>query len=573
MADDDRAPHSVDRRTILIGAAGTAGLVAAGKALVQPPGRAALAAPRLNQLGFLPRAPKHFCLPVGPDQDALGAAPSFRVETIAGGRAFDGPLGPPIDALASAGEHVRAGDFSALVRPGRYRVRVGDRLSHVFEIGETVFAPLLRDAARAFHIIRANAALDDPVTGLHHPASHASEARLIVDGVPRDLTGGWYNAGDYGKWTHMAAIAASQMMWLHELRPAAVRTFVLAVPQTFPGLPDLLQQARWGLEWLLKMQNPDGSVLHKVDSEPVFAWGLAPDADPHPRRARGPSSVDAGVFAGVMLQAARVFAGPDSEFAGRCRASALRAWAWLEAHPHVLHDDPYYADSDPAQERLWAACEMAAATGDPAILAQAARGLDSLGVFPFFWQCPQLLGAMSLARVAGPAGTAARAAIAEGAAAAQAVSAGDPYGYSPRREHYVWGSVERALNGAVACLFAAELGDPAVPRRTAQRLIDHVLGCNALDHVFVTGHGARPTRRPYHWTTRVWNVVMPGWASGGPNCYPAGADPLLKTVIDSGAPPARCFVDACEPDGSWASNEGQTSENAALLLAIGLHSL
>ena len=100
-----------------------------------------------------------------------------------------------------------------------------------------------------------------------------------------------------------------------------------------------------------------------------------------------------------------------------------------------------------------------------------------------------------------------------------------------------------------------------------------MLGCNTLDLSFVTGHGERSVRRPYHWTCRVWGIVMPGWASGGANHLPEAVDPLLKAVIDSGTPPARCFVDACEPNGSWGSNEGQTSENAALILATGLFGL
>lgn len=72
----------------------------------------------------------------------------------------------------------------------------------------------------------------------------------------------------------MAAMSAGCMMWLHELRPDAARKLVLAVPQTYRGIPDLLQQARWGLEWLLKMQNPDGSVLHKIEAADHLASGL-----------------------------------------------------------------------------------------------------------------------------------------------------------------------------------------------------------------------------------------------------------------------------------------------------------
>lgn len=537
-----------------------AGAVTAAPALSAPP-------PQLNQVGYRPGSAKRFVLAVAPGD----AARAFTVETLLGKPVFTGELGETVhDLTITAGEHARTGDFSALTTPGRYRVKVGDRVSAAFGVAEGLYGPLVRDAVRAFFLIRASVAIDDPVTGLRHAAGHRDEAALMVDGRARDLSGGWYNAGDYGKWTHMAAISVSQMMWLHELRPRQSKALELGTPALYPGLPDLLQQARWGLEWLLRMQNPDGSVLHKIDSGPnVYAWGQPPEGDPHPRVVQPGGSLDAGVFVGATMQAARVFDGLDHAFAVRCRAAAQRAWTWLEAHPKVMRDDVNYTDPDPRQEILWATCEMAAATGDAALGVRASAQLRASGVFPFFWPSPQVLGAMSLARGSGEPAARARATIVETAKAAALHVRDDPYGFSTMPQAYSWGSVEVALNTAVICLFAAELGE-ASGRDTAQRLLDYVLGCNALGHSFVTGHGERATRRPYHWTCRVWGVVMPGWASGGPNGGAPGADPRLKALIDAGTPPAKCFVDACENDGSWASNEGQTSENAALLLAAGL---
>ncbi len=500
--------------------------------------------------------------------DTAGRA--FTVETLLGKRVFSGRLDDKVhDLTVTAGEHARTGDFSALTTPGRYRVKVDGQASHPFGIGDGLYGPLVHDAARAFFLIQANVALDDPATGIRHAAGHPDDARLTVDGAVRDLSGGWYNAGDYGKWTHMAAISVSQMMWLHALRLVPATGLKLDVPALYrPARP--VAAGRWGLDWLLRMQNPDGSVLHEVDSRASTPGAGRRRAIRIRRAAQGAASLDAGVFVGVMLQAARVFTPPlDPAFAARCKAAALRAWAWLEAHPKVLHDDYAYTDPDPRQEILWATCEMAVLTGEAALAARADAAIKELGVFPFFWPGPQLLGVMSLARAGGEAGAVARTAIVETAKAVAAHVAEDPYGFSLRPEAYIWGSVEVALNTAVLCLFAAELGE-AGGRDTAQRLLDYVLGCNALDHGFVTGHGERATRRPYHWTCRVWGIVMPGWASGGPNAGLQGADPRLKAVIEARTPPAKCFVDACENDGSWASNEGQTSENAALLLATGL---
>ncbi len=554
--------------------------------------------PKLNQLGFHPHADKHFCLTVArtsqmPAATDAGASvfaggldimgdpgvadrpAGFTVETEAGQAVFSGTFGPVADLTKAVGERVVSGDFSGLTTPGRYRVRCGKRLSAPFTIADDVYASLLRDAARTFYIIRANAALDDPVTGLKYAAGHPSDAHIAVAGQVRDLTGGWYNAGDFGKWTHMAAISSSQMMWLYELRPAAA-DLKLGTPALWP-LPDLLQQARWGLEWLLKMQNGDGSVLHKVDTEPLYAWGKPPAEDPNPRHARGASTIDAGVFIGVMCQAVRVFAKIDPTFAKRCRTAALKSWTWLKANPSVLHDDPFYTDPDVRQEVAWAYAEMAVLTADAELAAQAHARFGALGtsdgadILPFFWPSPQVLGAMALARYGnGPARDGAVAGLAHAATVITAEQNTDPYGYSSDPNRYTWGSLEMALDSAVVCLFAAEVTRDATFRLTAQRLLDYALGCNALGLSFVTGHGTRFVGHPYHWTWRTQKKLIPGWPSGGPNGQPAGADPLLTAVIARGTPPAKCFVDACEDNGSWASNEGQTTETAALVLTAGL---
>jgi len=587
---------NLSRRQWLVGAGATVAL--AGRARARDTVNPVIDLPKLNQLGFRPDAAKHVCLTVAKTSQAQasgdagaavfgggldligtpGVAPRpehFTVETETGRTVFTGEFGPAADLSQVAGERVASGDFSALTIPGRYRVRCGTRLSAPFTIGDGIYRPLLRDAARTFYIIRANAALDDPLTGLKHAAGHPADAHIVVGTETRDLTGGWYNAGDFGKWTHMAAISSSQMMWLYELRPAA-GDLKLDMPALWP-LPDLLQQARWGLEWLLKMQNRDGSVLHKVDTEPLFAWGKPPAEDPNPRNARGASSIDAGVFIGVMAQAARVFARRDPAFTERCRAAALKSWAWLKANPDARHSDPYYADPDARQEIAWASAEMSVLTGDTDLGRQAIDRfkplgtLDGAGILPFSWPSPQVLGAMAMARHAkGPSRDAAISGLQRAAAIITAERGDDPYGYSNAPGHYSWGSVEWALDSAVVCLFAAEIdGDPTF-RRTAQRLLDYTLGCNALNLSFVTGHGTHFVRRPYNWTYRTQKILMPGWPSGGPNGMSQGADPLLSAVIARGTPPAKCFVDACEDNGAWACNEGQTTETAALVLAAGL---
>ena len=528
--------------------------------------------PKTNEVGYLPDAEKGFTIVAG---GAATGGSSFQVLTSSNALAFTGQLeSNTVNETAAAGETVLRGDFSTLTTPGTYVVAVGSAVSRPFAIGAGVYGPLYRDAARAFDIIRSGVAISDPVTGVTHPPSHTMDAALRdKPGITRDMTGGWYNAGDFGKWVHMAAISTSYMMWLHELAGTVVDGIGLEIPDTVAGVPDLLTEARWGLAWMLKMQNADGSVYHKVDTEPNFAWGRGPDMDPYPRSAADPSSIDAGDFVGAMMQAARVFGPIDSTFAASCRAAADLSWSWLQANPNVPQPDPYYTDSDPSQEALWALAERVRATHDAALTATLSARIASTTLDPLSWQTPEILGYLSAAvdsagsSAVKAAATAAITGLGDGLLAK---SAANGYGVALLSSEYWWGSAENVINRGDALLFAYALTGSTNYRDGALHQLDWILGRNSLDRSFVTGYGQNGSVNPYHWTRYVYNLLVPGWAVGGPNPNSAGVDPPLMALQQLGTPAAKCYLDLCAANGSWGSNEGQTSENAALLFAAGM---
>ncbi len=118
-----KSRRGITRRQAAGGAVGLLATVEAGctqAAIV-------VATPKLNQLGYRPTTAKRFVLAVAPG-DTAGR--TFTVETLTGKRVFTGQLGDRVhDLTITAGEHVRTGDFSALIAPGRYRVKVGDLAS------------------------------------------------------------------------------------------------------------------------------------------------------------------------------------------------------------------------------------------------------------------------------------------------------------------------------------------------------------------------------------------------------------------------------------------------------------
>ena len=516
--------------------------------------------PKVNQLGYGPGAPQEFTVTSGPD---IHIGTTFLILDETGKQVFNGKIrGPLFDDQASTGEKVFRTDFGPIQTPGRYRVEAAGKTSAFFPVAQDPYRTLFTDALRCFTLIRCGAAVDDAATGIRHPACHLGDAKFRDDPAKSaDLAGGWHNAGDFGKWTHEAAISCAWMMWLEELRAGKE-----------PTRAPLLAEARWGLEWMLKMQRKDGSVWHKVDTEPNFCFGTSPDLDPYDRFAAGAGSLDAAVFIGATAQASRVFRAVDPAFADRCAQAAKRSWAWLESHPQVAQTDIYYKDPDPSQEKFWALGEMARLTGDKELAERYAQDARAVPLRPVSWMQPQFFG--YLAHWTDPkvsAGERADGLSTLGAMcdADVAASKANGYGVALAPADYCWESNENLLHRTAVLLVADRLTGDEAYRDAALRQMDYLLGLNSLAFSFVAGEGDRSVKHSYHWTTAALGKLMPGWAAGGPNRYPEGADPLLTECQKRGTPPAKCYVDAGGPNGSWASNEGETSENAALVFCAG----
>jgi endoglucanase len=368
-------------------------------------------------------------------------------------------------------------------------------------------------------------------------------------------------------------------MWLSALGPGSARAADLQVSEAVRGTPDILSEARWGLIWLMKMQRPDGSVYHKVDSAPDFAAGKRPEEDTNKFYAEGTSTVDAADFTAVMAQASRVFQPFDVDFARQCGAAADKSWQWVKANPNIGVTDTTYPDPDPSQEVFWAQAEMACrlkadTTGEEDGLLQTIRKKMTAGPpDPMSTSNPAPFGWLALAdenALPRDIRTQAGQGLQALGDSLQKKALDSGYGVVLGPKEYEWGSCQQVLFDAATLLFAAHATDQKSYRDCALEQLHYVLGRNSLNRSFVTGHGANPIVAPFHWTMLDFHLYMPGWAAGGPNSDPKGADPQTNRVIKLGAPPAKCFVDACESDGSWASNQGTITEEGALVFVSGM---
>lgn len=292
----------------------------------------------------------------------------------------------------SSGDQTWTFDFSSVTTPGTYEIvdPTANQRSARFEIGDNVYRNVLIQAVRMFYYQRAgqtrtaaNAGVGWADAASHLKAGQDPQARRFLDpnnaGTARDLRGGWYDAGDFNKYTSWAAGYAQELMDAYVENPT-VFTDDFNIPESYNGIPDILDEAKWGLDWLVRMQNSDGSVL----SIEGLAGASPPSAATGPSYYGDASTSATLAAAAAYAEGAKVLGSLNNAalngYAADLLARARNAWNWAQAHPAVLfyNNDASHGtaglgagqqetdDNGRAQLRLVAAIKLFAATGDPA---------------------------------------------------------------------------------------------------------------------------------------------------------------------------------------------------------------
>lgn len=291
-----------------------------------------------------------------------------------------------VPAASSTDAPAELADFSALTEPGEYYLdvpSVGKSVS--FRVGDDVYDAELQTVMLGFYGWRSAVDVSFDYGGVHygHAAGHANDGWLdYVEGqvgVRQDGTGGWYDAGDYGKYLPTAAESVGNMLAAWELFSDRLDKLNLPfLPEHGSGLPDFLSELKWELDWMLKMQYADGSgrIHHKLNS-PNFPGFVLPAADTSKRYFSNYSTAATAEFVAALAKAARAFAPYDAITGGYSQTlleAAQRSYAYLVAHTEdVRYDDSVLAagayQKTGADDRIWAAAEMWETTGDPIALA------------------------------------------------------------------------------------------------------------------------------------------------------------------------------------------------------------
>lgn len=509
---------------------------------------------------------------------------------------------------AASGEAVHLVDFSAFNRPGaKYKLKIGGDESPSFAIGRDLFKKLKYDALAYFYHNRSGVPITMPFAGEEkwaRPAGHLSDRSVpCAPGTgcsySLDVSGGWYDAGDHGKYVVNGGISVWTLLNEYERAKALGSSSAdfadgkMNIPESKNGVPDLLDEARWELEFLLKMQVPAGNPLagmvhHKVHDEKWTALGMAPHEDVMKRYLRPPSTAATLNLAATAGQAARIWKTLDPAFSAKCLAAAEIAWAAAQANPavHAPGSDNAgggpYDDKNVADDFYWAAAELLLTTGKDVYKEAVVRsplfkiipGPRNAALGSMTWQDTQALGSISLAVVPGGLDAASVASL-----RANLVAVADAYldvietqGYRlPMKPgnggKYPWGSNSVVLNNMIILGLANDFTGNVKYLSGMVEGMDYILGRNPLSQSYVTGYGERALKNPHHrfWAHQVnakFPVAPPGAVSGGPNS--GLEDPYVKAAGLAGCAAQKCFADNIE---AWSVNEITINWNAPLAWA------
>ena len=518
-------------------------------------------------------------------------------------------------------------DFSDFKEEGVFTIEAENGAkSREFPIGgNEVYSELLYDSLNYFYQNRSGIEIESKyitsgdADALAREAGHTKDMAEIEQtwgysgsSGSIDVTGGWYDAGDHGKYVVNGGLS----LWLMQNQYETAKTFgfekayadgTMNIPENSNGAPDLLDEARWEMEWMLKMMVEDGEfegmAYHKAHDEKWTALGIAPADDEMKRIVKPPTTAATLNLAACAAQAARLWKGIDDDFADKCLEAAKKAYDAAKANPKMFAplDESIgggaYGDDYVEDEFYWAASELFITTGDDkyhddmessdAFLKcpTTMDGGESVGANGSFdWGHVTALGTFSIALN--------KDAVDSGdyeTAVENIIKASDdfikleeqqgyglPYAssqisYEDKDKGYIWGSNSVVADNSVVLSYAYLLTKEEKYMDAALGGMDYLLGRNAMDYSYVTGYGTHSVENPHHryWAGSIdesFPKAPKGVLSGGPNS--GMQDPWVQ---GSGwkkgeIAPQKCYLDHIE---AWSVNECTINWNASLAWLTG----
>ncbi len=570
----------------------------------------------------------------------------------------------------NSGEHCHLIDFSDFTKGGSgYTIKVDETVepyvnkagtsydltvSHPFNIANTVYDGMLKNALNYYYQNRSGVDIEaayitsGDTSTLAHEKGHDPDKAYVQsewvkfyagdfsDGDKTyqiDGTGGWYDAGDHGKYVVNGGISVWTLQNMYEYAKATGNGdkfndgVTMSIPEQTNGAPDILDEAKYEIEWMMKMivdsadpywgSKYEGMVYHKLHDHKwtglatkpydyVEYWGTE-------RIVKPPTTAATLNLCAVAAQAARLWKGIDDTFANKCLEVAKSTYAAAKANPEVYAPldqaigGGAYGDTYVEDDFYWAECELYATTGDQtyydalskyankdandkafSITTNLSGGENNGSFSSFNWGCTAGLGTLTL-YLSDKTAEADKAKIETAIANAaddyldqmSQEAMGIPYKGTTFQDSvnigegidvtgYEWGSNSFVVNNSMVMAYAYNSTGDTKYINGVSEAMDYIFGRNGLGFSYVTGYGTYHSQNPHHryWSYEIdktFPMAPAGVMSGGPG---AGMqDPYIGGLGYKRGTLAnqKCFVDSAE---AWSVNEVTINWNAPFAWVI-----
>ena len=506
----------------------------------------------INQIGYLEQDSKTAFSTLAGDAKLCDAASGVVV--------YSGKFTGSGQTDQAAGEPVYTFDFSEYKKPGQYFICPGDSKSFNFQISNEVYNQLYYSTLNYFKLSRCG------------NGCHTSAADIYGTNETKTIIGGWHDAGDYGRYVVAAAKTVMDLLLAYKSTKDRFSAF------------DILDEARFELEWMLKMQREDGGVYHKITCYHFCAF-IMPEEEKDKQVISPVSTSATADLAGTFAYAAKFYADSDPAFADALIASARKAQVYLDSHEDELFINPKeittggYGDHNVSDERYFALCSLWAATGEENYLKAAEKirteqkerkpdpdkPWDRGWHIGFGWGMVSGYGTEILLENADKLkGSAILKSIccdilSQAESDLEIVKSS---AFKTDVKHFGWGSNGAVCDVAHVLILAWRLSGRAEFKTAAKNQLDYILGCNPLNYCYVTGEGSKSPVNPHHRPSGASGKVMPGMVVGGPSEWLQ--DEYAKNHLQ-GSAPLKCFIDAVP---SYSTNEVAIYWNSAFVYLL-----
>ncbi|MCF6306362.1 MAG: glycoside hydrolase family 9 protein [Flavobacteriaceae bacterium] len=454
-----------------------------------------------------------------------------------------------------SGENIATIDITAFNTLGEFVIQIpAIGYSHIFNINQLIGLDPLSKSLKAYYYMRCSSPVL-PVYGedwvrneghldtnivIHQSAASTNRPEGTIIASPK----GWYDAGDYNKYIVNSGISTYTLLAAYEQYATLFNNLNSNIPESGNNIPDILDEIKWNLDWMLTMQDPDdGGVYFKLTNESFDGIVMPENGQSTPRYVIQKTTSSALNFAAVMATASRVFSQFDTTYSSQCLTAAQSAWNWANANPNIIynqntHNSLYnpniytgaYEDDYMSDEFIWAATELYITTMDDnyyitidwtnfsSWFVPSWPHVDFLAIYSLLLHQDNL-SAIGLNDI--PFLQAKLLDRADNLRTHYETQSAHKVTMGDLNEDFTWGSNGVASNQGILLVKAFHITEDSTYLDAAISSFDYILGRNATNYCFVTGLGDKSPQNPHHRPSQADAVAapIPGMVVGGPQNY------------------------------------------------------